>query len=591
MQISNELRVGIMFLTGLILLVLVIITLTQWGETQRTYSLVIRYRQAQGLEEGAAVHVAGVKVGRVSSISLDPNTNEPLVAVLLDRRVKVYRRYIYAIGVGGIVGEKYVDIIPVEPKGEVVAANKEVQGAERADMNALMDQASVLVAKLTDATGSLNTILGDEDNQRNIKQAITNMNEASLSAAQFTRLLNASMVKNRSTIDLTLAEFQRSSKNAADFTGALNTMMARNQHMVDETVVNLRAGSVSAAEFTASLNDVMKRNQAALDLIIGNLDKTSANAAQFSAALNVTLQRNGQAIDLIVANMEGVSKDLRGVSTSLSTKLEKSQIIENVELAAKRAVDITDRLESIANAVNTMINDQALSDNVRESVASLRRSSEDLERLMADARDAAAPFPEVTANLRDVTDDLRHITAPVREIAPETSRHILQISRNLRGTSDSLSTTTEQIIRFGKALQEMRIHNQAQLMLMSAGERDTRADLNMDIKGAKTMMRLGLTDVGYNDKFNLQFGNRVGTNNWFRYGLVQSSFGIGTDVDLDTNWRFTGEIFTPGDLRANALASYRLPMAPDWAVSAGWYDIFNGNTSSFGLGMQYRPGQ
>ena len=593
MTISNELRVGIMFLTGLILLVLVVSTISRWGQATKTYSFTIRFKQAQGLKEGGVVQVAGVDVGSVRNIRLDPKTNDALVTVQVDRRVRVYHGYTFALGVGGIVGERFVDIIPREKKpyvGMVVSGSSEVQGAERPDMNQLVDNANVLMLKLTTIVDALDEVIGSDQNKHNLTAAIANLSLATASTAEFTKQLNATLARNKATIDTSAANLNATSKSAADFVNSLNDMMARNQQVIDETVANIRQGSVNAAEFTAALNETVRRNQQVLDLIIANLGKSSDSAVELTAALNATVQRNQQAVDLIVANMQSVTKDLKDVAGTLNTKLAKSEMFDNLETATRRAVEIGDRLESIANAVSAMLNDKELTDNVREAVGNLRQASEDMQAMMADARDAAAPFPEMTNSLREVTENMRNITGSIKEITPESAQHILQIARNLRSTTDSLSGTTQHLLRYGKMLRDTRVQTQAQLMTLVSGESDTRADLNMDIQGLKSMLRLGLADVGNQDRFNLQFGNRIGKDNWFRYGLVQSSFGIGTDLQPTANWRLSGELFTPGDIRGNALLSYRPSLrGDDWWLTGGWYDIFHPDTTSVGVGITYRP--
>jgi len=592
MTFSNELRVGIMFLTGLILLVLIVVTLSRWGQATRTYRFTIRFKQAQGLKEGADVHVAGVNMGSVKAISLDPKTNEALVTVQIDRRVRLYRGYTFAIGTGGIVGELYVDIIPTyqQPHGQAVAVNSVVTGTERPDMNTIMDNANVLMAKLTTVTDSLNDVIGSKDNQRNLTASLANLSLASASAADFARQLNGAMSKNKTTIDTAVTDFQHTTHSAAEFADAMNGIMARNQQAVNDTIASIRQGSINAEEFTAAVNDTAQRNQQVIDLIIANLNTSSNSSAELLTALNATVQNNQQAVDLIVANMQSVTTDLKELSDTLNTKLAKSEMFDNLEAATKRAAEIADRLESIANAVNTMLSDKDLTDNVRESVSNLRQASEDMQSLMADARDAAAPFPEMTAALREVTDDMRHITGPIREIAPETSQNILQIARNLRATTDNLSGTTQQLVRFGQVLRNTNIQTQAQLMALVSGDPDTRADLNVDIFGAKSMLRLGMADVGYKDRFNLQFGNRIGKDNWFRYGLVQSSFGIGADLQPSPSWRLSSELFAPGDIRGNVLISNQPKfLGDDWWLTAGAYDLFHPDTQAIGIGMTYRP--
>jgi ABC-type transporter Mla subunit MlaD len=581
-----------MFLTGLILLVLVVITLSRWGQATNTYSFIIRFQQAQGLKEGAAVQVAGVEAGRVKAIHLDPKTNEALVTVQVDRRVQLYHGYTFAIGVGGIVGERYVDIIPRprEPYGREVTGNAEVAGNERPDMNQLVESANELIIKLTTVTDSLNDVVGSEQNKQNLTSAIANLSIASASAANFTKQLNSTMARNSAAINAAMVDVQHTSRSAAEFADSLNLIMARNQQAVDETIANIRQGSINAAEFSAAINDTVQRNQQVLDLIIANLGKSSNSAVELTAALNATVRNNQQAVDLIVANMQSTTTDLKELSSTLNTKLGKSEMFDNLEAATRRAVDIADRLESIATAVNTMLSDKELTDNVREAVSNLRKASEDMQTLMADARDAAAPFPEMTASLREVTDDMRVITGSIREITPETSQHILQIARNLRTTSDSLGGATQQLVQFGRILRDTNVQTQAQLMALVSGDPETRADLNVDIFGAKSMLRLGMADVGYKDRLNLQFGNRLGKDNWFRYGLVQSSFGIGADIQPSRHWRVSGELFTPGNIRGNALVNYQPRfLGEDWWLTAAGYDLFHPDTTSFGVGMTYRP--
>jgi len=592
MTISNELRVGIMFLTGLILLVLMVVTLSRWGQATKTYSFTIRFKLAQGLKEGAGVQVAGVEVGRVTNIGLDPDNNDALVTVQVDRRVRLYHGYTFALGVGGIVGERYVDIVPRsrKPYGMVVSGHTEVTGKDRPDMNQLVDNANDLVTKLTAATDSLNNIIGSPENKNNLTSAITNLSLATASTAEFAKELNGSMARNKMAIDASVVNFQHTTQSAAQFSDQLNLLMARNQHEVDETLASIRQGSVSAAEFATAMNETMQRNQQVIDLIIANLGQTSSSTAELTASVNATVKNNQQAVDLIVANMQTVTGDLKELTSTLNTKLSKSDMFDNMEAATRRAVDIADRLESIANAVSTMLNDKDLTDDVRESVSNLRQASEDMQSLMADARDAAAPFPEMTASLREVTNDMRSITGSIREITPEASQHVLQITRNLRSTTDSLSGTTQQLVRFGKTLKDTKVQTQAQLIGLVSGDPDTRADLNMDILGASTMLRVGLADVGYRDRLNVQFGNRLGKDNWFRYGLVQSSFGAGADWSPSDRWRLTGELFAPGDIRANAIVNYQPKfLGDDWWLTAGYYDLFHDDTSAAGVGVTYRP--
>lgn len=495
MHISNELRVGIMVFSGLVLLLLLIATLTRWGQDRNTYSFAIRFAQAQGIQNGADVQVAGVKVGRVSTISLDPHTNTALVTVSVDRRVRLYPSYAYTIGIGGLVGERFIEIDPTQAIGPPVAAGDKVDGTTSADINTLINSANLVVGKLSTTADSLNTVLGDKALQQNIK---------------------ASM---------------------ADFR------------------------------------------------------KTAATSAEMAAALNALVQRNQGGIDMAVLDLQTMAADLRRVSDTLSPQLENSKILPNLEAASQNAVLMTRRLESVSRVLDVFINDKSISGNMKESIISLKRASAELETLMADASAAVSTFPQTTANLQRASADLPEITGAIRQITPETAENILEVSRNLRKTSETIGTTAQRVTQLGSslsALGSLRIQPEARLSAVSGDNGHSRTDLNIDVRGQSTMLRLGVADIGHTDGVNAQVGNRLTPDLWLRYGIVQSRVGVGADYLLNPNLRVTGELFDTERVRANALLDYRFsPLGRGWWLTSGWYGIFD--ESKLGLGVTYRP--
>ena len=492
MRISNEIRVGIMFVVGLSLLVLLIVTMTRVGQDHNAYAFSIRFDQAAGIQNGADVRVSGVKVGQVAEIGLDPKTNQALVTVHVDRRVMLLTGYQYTIGIGGLVGEKFIDIRPTSAGGQRVTAGQTIDGTTSADINDLIQHANDVVQKLSTTADSFNAIVGDKDSQRNFKVAVA------------------------------------------------------------------------------------------------NLRKTSEASAQFTEALNVLARRNAASVDAIVADLRGVSGDLRRVSDELTPQLKNSKFFANLDQASQNAVAITERLNRIAASAETMFNDKTLSVSLGDALANLKQASVDLTKVMASARQAAEPLPQIAANLQKATADLPTITQPFKTIAPETADNVLAISRSLRKTSESIGGVAERVTKLGGTLSSISIEPDARLLFLTSGDSRARSDFNIDFRGDARMFRAGLADIGKTSKLNAQFGNKLGNNFWFRYGIVQSNFGLGADYRLGPNWRFTGEILDPNQLRANLLADYRMQnLGPGWWMTAGWYDLFD--TPKLGVGLSYRP--
>jgi phospholipid/cholesterol/gamma-HCH transport system substrate-binding protein len=91
----------------------------------KTYSVSARFGSVSGLKEGAVVELAGVKIGTVSRVALDPDKYEAVVGMDIDVKVKLQEDSIASIRTSGIIGDKYVDVSPggledyIQPGGEI----------------------------------------------------------------------------------------------------------------------------------------------------------------------------------------------------------------------------------------------------------------------------------------------------------------------------------------------------------------------------------------------------------------------------------------------------------------------------------------
>ncbi len=77
-----------------------------------TWTVEARFTSVSGLKEGGLVELAGVRVGKVRSIVLDPDTYEAVVHMSLDRRVELQEDSVASIRTAGIIGDRYVKLSP-----------------------------------------------------------------------------------------------------------------------------------------------------------------------------------------------------------------------------------------------------------------------------------------------------------------------------------------------------------------------------------------------------------------------------------------------------------------------------------------------
>ncbi|WP_374673413.1 outer membrane lipid asymmetry maintenance protein MlaD [Ideonella sp.] len=111
---SIEIMVGLFVLMGLGALMFVALkaanlTTTTNGET---YTLQARFDNIGGLKSRAPVRSAGVVVGRVTSITLDPKTYQGVVTLAIRSDVQFPRDSSAKILTSGLLGDQYIGIEP-----------------------------------------------------------------------------------------------------------------------------------------------------------------------------------------------------------------------------------------------------------------------------------------------------------------------------------------------------------------------------------------------------------------------------------------------------------------------------------------------
>ncbi|WP_291447146.1 outer membrane lipid asymmetry maintenance protein MlaD [Desulfovibrio sp.] len=113
MNSVRETAVGIFVLLGLICVAYLTIKLGRMEFfANQGFELSARFDSASGLRVGADVELAGVPVGRVVAISLDPDPlrTQAVVHLRLDKNLHLSDDSIASIKTSGLIGDKYVSL-------------------------------------------------------------------------------------------------------------------------------------------------------------------------------------------------------------------------------------------------------------------------------------------------------------------------------------------------------------------------------------------------------------------------------------------------------------------------------------------------
>ncbi|MEN9628797.1 MAG: hypothetical protein RJA10_2024 [Pseudomonadota bacterium] len=109
-----EILVGLFVVLGLLALLFVALKAANLASFSSgdTYGLTARFDNIGGLKARAPVRSAGVVVGRITSISLDPKTFQGVVTLDVDRRYLFPKDSSAKILTAGLLGDQYIGIEP-----------------------------------------------------------------------------------------------------------------------------------------------------------------------------------------------------------------------------------------------------------------------------------------------------------------------------------------------------------------------------------------------------------------------------------------------------------------------------------------------
>lgn len=89
-----------------------------------SYALIAEFRSAEGVRPGTEVRLAGVRVGSVTAMTLDPETFTARVSLQVERDLRLPEDSTLAVSTEGLLGGTFLEILPggapfdLEPGGQ-----------------------------------------------------------------------------------------------------------------------------------------------------------------------------------------------------------------------------------------------------------------------------------------------------------------------------------------------------------------------------------------------------------------------------------------------------------------------------------------
>jgi len=198
---TREVKVGLFVFIAFVLLAVMVFSISDFYTTQGqyTYPLRVRFNFVNGIDDGAPVRVAGVKVGEVRSVKVYRDEADQKTRVELEVRLSkdavLEEDAVASINTLGFLGEKYLEIAPGTPGARVLGEGEILVGKDSIPTEKLMETSYRALSELERTIASVNALIGDEQTRTAFKGTVMNSEEAT---AQLHRLLlqaNAVMEK------------------------------------------------------------------------------------------------------------------------------------------------------------------------------------------------------------------------------------------------------------------------------------------------------------------------------------------------------------------------------------------------------------
>ena len=285
MQISKEVKTGILVLLGIVLFIFGFNYLKGQNLLGNSRIFYTVYDNVEGLTESTPVTINGLVVGKVVGIDFkDDDSGKLRVKFLVDTDFMFSKNSSAELYETGLIGGKAIAIVPAFDKGEVATSESYLNGTVKAGLSELVNQ------KLTPLQEKLVTMLDSGD------KLLVNMN------AVFDEQTKANLKGTIAGFNARIAEFKQTTKALNDLLANDNSKLNTSLAHVENITSKLSRVSDSIAD--ANLNKTLKT----LESTLQNFDSILAGLEKGEGTMGKLLKD-----EALYTNLKGTTKEMESL--------------------------------------------------------------------------------------------------------------------------------------------------------------------------------------------------------------------------------------------------------------------------------------
>jgi phospholipid/cholesterol/gamma-HCH transport system substrate-binding protein len=173
-----ELKVGLFVAAGLVVLMIFVLLIGDFKNQVSAYKVKFQFNFINGVRPGAPVRFAGVDVGQVQKIILLPlpeqHTTKIEIIGIVRKDIKIPIDSQVWVNTLGILGEKYIDVMPGKNYSDFVPEDATMIGNDPVAMHEFGEMAKSIVQKLDTSITEIKVVVGSVNNlTKNLDDGIT----------------------------------------------------------------------------------------------------------------------------------------------------------------------------------------------------------------------------------------------------------------------------------------------------------------------------------------------------------------------------------------------------------------------------------
>ncbi len=260
---NTERKVGLFFLIAVVVICLLIMKTGQIDLFQRgeTYSLEAVLDSASGLNKDSDVRLAGVRIGQVESVRLENGRAVAVMSIEKDVQLPVGSRV--KVVSKGILGDKYLEILPAESTGKTIQAGTALESEKAVSVDDIMTIVYSVAENLDKITESLRNTVGTKTGEQQIADIMKNIERITADLKDITSRNKEGFTESVDNIRAFTGDLKREIPVLAEKLDKLSThldeVILENRENLKATIENARSGTAKLDTTLDSVDSIAKK--------------------------------------------------------------------------------------------------------------------------------------------------------------------------------------------------------------------------------------------------------------------------------------------------------------------------------------------